>query len=103
MSRFIHEQDLEAIEEESSSGVAIFMVESGENLVQHRRCPLSFENLISRQGVDWFQIETVMLGNFFKRECFFAPTALCRHRPVSLVREKVLERHEQVGTQPPFF
>src|SRR6478735_8357499 len=102
MSRFISQQGLEPVKEESASGIAILMVERGENLVKHRRRPLSLVNLISCQGLDWFQVETLMFGNLFKRDWCFAVATLCRHRSVSLVGEEMLKRREHVGSQSPF-
>src|SRR3954471_21862905 len=102
MSRFISQQGLEPIKEESASGIAILMVERSENLVQDRRGPLLFVNLISCQGLDWFEVETFVLGDFFKRQCPFTTAALCRHSSPSFVREKVLEGDKQIRSQPPF-
>ena len=102
MSRLVYQEQLQIIEQLSSPRAAIVRLESAQDLIKHRARPLPFVNLIGRQSFERFELKTLLLDNFIERDGLVTPTALRRPRFVSLVRQEVLERSEEIGTQSPF-
>ena len=102
MSRLIRQQHFQSIEQGSFSGAAIFLLQSREHLIEDRGRPVALVNLLGGQVFGWLQIEALLHQNLVERNGLIAAAAFDRLRAVMLVREKMLQRHQQVGTQPAF-
>ena len=102
MLGFIGKQRLQPIEQQPSPASAVILLQKRQNLIEDGDCPLPLVNLVGSQACDRLRLKAPVCLNFVERNWSFASASLDRSRPLSLVREKVFHRDEQIGTQPPF-
>lgn len=98
-SRFVGQQFLQPLEKRRLFRRAKFIAEPRQHLVEHRQRPASLVDLFSRHALGWFQLVALVRDDFVERDRLLTVAALDCAGAVALVREKVLERNEEVGAE----
>ena len=85
------------------SGAAILVAQSRHHLLQDRKGPMSFIDLIGREPIAVFRLNALFLLDVVERNQPLSFTAFERHGVPRLIGDKILDRRKQIRTQSSLF
>src|SRR6266496_5219118 len=100
--RFVSEQRFQAFEQNHIASGPVLVSELSQHLIQQRQRPAALVKLVSSQCIRRFETATLALLQLIQWNQPLAFTTPDSHSAVPLVRQKMFERGEQIGTQAPF-
>src|SRR5262249_14704256 len=91
------------IKEPQIARTAIFVLQPRHHVLQNRKGPTTFVDLIGRQSVAPLNIDELTFTNIVQRDQALAFAPLDRQRAARFIGEKIFDRREQVRTKSSFF